>query len=80
MKSISLKLPSEVSAELDRACRQGGQTKSEIVRAALDNYLSRVRKGRQPASALQLAGDLAGSSTGPRDLSTKRKYMEDYGR
>lgn len=76
MKTLSLKLPPRLSAKLDRAAKQRGQTKSELVRAALEQFLN----GERPMSALELAGDLVGSCEGPGDLSTNPKYMEGYGK
>jgi metal-responsive CopG/Arc/MetJ family transcriptional regulator len=75
MKTISLKLPSRLSARLERAAKQRGQSKSEIVRSALEQFLS----GERPMSALELAGDLVGCCKGPGDLSTNPRYMEGFG-
>jgi metal-responsive CopG/Arc/MetJ family transcriptional regulator len=75
MKTISLKLPPELGLRLERAAKKRGQTKSEVVRAALEHYLN----GERPISALELAGDLVGCASGPGDLSTNAKYMEGFG-
>ena len=76
MKTLSLKLPPELSFKLHRAAKQRGQSKSEVVRAALEQFLN----GERPMSALELAGDLVGGGEGPGDLSTNPKYMEGYGK
>jgi predicted DNA-binding protein len=76
MKTLSLKLPVHLSVKLERAAKQRGQSKSEIVRSALEQFL----KGERPMSALELAGDLVGCAAGPADLSTNPKYMEGYGK
>ena len=76
MKTLSLKLPPSLSVKLERAAKKRGQSKSEIVRAALEEFL----KGERPVSALELAGDLVGCAEGPVDLSTNPKYMEGYGK
>ncbi len=76
MKTISLKLPNELSLKLERAAKKRSQSKSELVRAALETFLN----GDQPLSALDLAGDLVGCFEGPGDLSTNPKYMEGYGK
>jgi hypothetical protein len=76
MKTISLKLPDELCKKLERAARKRSQSKSEVVRAALTQFLERD----QPISVLDLAGDLVGCIEGPVDLSTNPKYMEGYGR
>ena len=56
--------------------KKRGLTKSEVVRAALKQFLSDER----PMSALKLAGDLVGRGEGPGDLSTNPEYMETYGK
>jgi predicted DNA-binding protein len=75
VKTISLKLPQSLSIKLERVAKKRGQSKSEIVREALEHFLSSER----PVSALELAGDLVGCGRGPGDLSTNPKYMEGFG-
>ena len=75
MKMLSLKLPGTLSVKLERAAKQRGQSKSDVVRAALEQFLERER----PISALELAGDVVGSGNGPGDLSTNSKYMNGFG-
>jgi predicted DNA-binding protein len=75
MKTLSLKLPPSLSVRLERAAKKRGQTKSEVVRAALEQFLN----GERAMSALELAGDLVGRGKGPGDLSTNPKYMEGFG-
>ncbi len=79
MRSVSLKLPEALSQNLEQAARAQGQSKSAVVRAALEAYL-RDRPGCPRAvSALELAGDFVGCFEGPGDLSTNPKYMEGFG-
>jgi hypothetical protein len=82
MKTISLKLPVRLHARLDRAARKRKQSKSDVVRAALEQFLNGQQRPRTPpgVSALELAGDLVGCAEGPGDLSTNPKYMEGYGK
>ncbi|HKI38730.1 MAG TPA: ribbon-helix-helix protein, CopG family [Gemmataceae bacterium] len=79
MKTISLKLTEELRRKLERAARERGQSKSEVVRAALEQFLNGARGTQRPLSALELAGDLVGCVEGPGDLSTNPKYMEGFG-
>ena len=79
MKTISLKLSSRLSANLDRAAKRCGQSKSEIVRTALEQFLNGARVAHHPLSALDLAGDLVGCGAGASDLATNPKYMEGFG-
>jgi hypothetical protein len=79
MRTISLKLPDGLHAKLERLARSRKQTKSDILRQALEQVLNGSRPPR-PVSALDLAGDLAGCLEGPGDLSTNPRYLEGYGR
>ncbi len=78
MRTISLKLSDKLHAKLTRVAKHRGQTKSDLVRNALEEFLN----GHRPrvATVAELAGDLLGSAEGPGDLSTNRKYMEGYGK
>lgn len=80
MKIITVKLPSNLHARLGRTAKQRGQTKSDIVREALETLLKRPDAARPGRSALELAGDLVGCIEGPGDLSTNPKYLEGLGR
>jgi hypothetical protein len=76
MKTLSLKLPPALRAKIERAAKSRGQTKSEVVRAALEQFLG----GERPMSALELAGDLVGCCPAPHDLSTNPRHLEGYGK
>ena len=79
MKAISLKLPDTLHARLERLAKTRKQTKSDLVREALEQMLNGTPPAK-PVSALELTSDLAGCLEGPGDLSTNAKYMEGYGR
>ena len=78
MKTISVKLPDSLLAQLETAAREGEENRSALIRRALEEFLSGKRKGRQ-TSCLDLARDLAGSIVGPPDLSTNQAHMDEYG-
>lgn len=80
MKTVTVKLPATLNARLDRAAKQRGQTKSDVVREAIESLLNGLRETRPARSALDLAGDLVGSIEGPGDLSTNPKYLEGLGK
>jgi len=42
-KSISISLPEELNREIDRVLKQTSLTRSELVRAALEEYLFKLR-------------------------------------
>src|SRR2546429_116324 len=68
MKTISLKVTERLHRQLERTARERGQSKSEIVRAALGEYLNGKRAPR-PGSALEAAGPWVGCVEGPGDLA-----------
>ena len=78
MKTLSLKLPDELDAKLTRTAQQHFTTKSELIRQALRAYLNDIQQ-IQPASVLDLAGDLIGSLEGPADLSHNKNHLQGYG-
>jgi hypothetical protein len=79
MQTISLKLPDDLLAELEREAKARRVTKSVVIRESLETALRR-RPPRRFASCYDLARDLAGSVKGlPRDLADNPKYMEGFG-
>ena len=76
MKTTSLKLPDRLRQRLDTLARRSGRSRSEIVRIALERFLERQEKR---GSFSELASDLAGSVSGPADLSSNHEYLSDYG-
>jgi hypothetical protein len=79
MRTFSLKLPSGLSRRLERAAKQRGQSKSEIARAALEQYLN-GDVDAAPGSLLQALQPWIGCVAGPGDLSTNPKHMEGFGK
>lgn len=79
MKTISLKVPDALDAQLEDAARKGRLKKSEIVRRAVAAYLVKGPRARR-GSFLEQARDLAGCVSGPADLSTSARHMNGYGR
>lgn len=79
MRTISLKLPGDLLAELEREAKARRVTKSVLVRESLETALRRPPH-RRAASCYDLARDLAGAVKGlPRDLAHNPKYMEGFG-
>jgi predicted transcriptional regulator len=78
MQTISLKLPDELLAELEREAKTRRITKSVLVRESLEAALRGRR--RRAVSCYDLARDLAGMVKGlPRDLAHNPKYMNGFG-
>jgi hypothetical protein len=79
MKTMSLKLPVRLHAKLDQAAKQRKQSKSVVVRAALEQFLN-GEGAVPPGSLLEASRPWIGCVAGPGDLSTNPKYMEEFGR
>lgn len=70
-KNISIRLP----VSLSRRAQESGLTRSDLVRDLLERELSSKRKSIGEAMA-ELGGTFKGA---PRDGSTNKKYLEEYG-
>ena len=78
MRTISLRLPDDLLAELEREARTRRITKSVMVREGLEVALH--RRPRRALSCYDLARDLVGKVKGlPRNLAHDPKYMEGFG-
>lgn len=79
MGVLTVKLPAVLEARLDALVRSRKQSKSELVREAIERLAD---EGAAPAqgSVLELVSDLVGVGDGPRDLSTNPKHMRGYGK
>lgn len=79
MRTISLKLPEDLIADLQREAKARRVTKSGLVRESIEAALH-SRSSHGAASCYDLARDLAGAVKGlPRDLASNRKYMDGFG-
>jgi predicted transcriptional regulator len=78
MKTISLKLTDVLLRRLERTARERGQSKSDVIRSALQQYLNGA-SAVPPASALEAVEPWIGRVAGPGDLATNPKYMEGFG-
>lgn len=76
MKTLSVKLPGPLANWLLKRSKELGRTQSDLVRAALEEQ----RNGKGGRSCHDLMKDFCGSFSGPPDLSTNPKYMDDYGK
>jgi len=78
MTTITCKIPPGLGAQLEAVAQQQHVSKSEIVRGALKETLTRKLKKVRP-SAYDVVKHLLGSVHGPSDLSTNPKYKEGFG-
>lgn len=79
MKTISLKIPESLERRLQQCAEAAGMSKSELLRQALEGYLSKGKLANS-ASVTFLADDLVGCFRGPADLSTNADHLNDYGK
>jgi predicted transcriptional regulator len=79
MKTLTLKIPEILQVQLEAFARAKGLSRSEIIRRALREYISRdgIEKS---GTVLELGKDLAGSVEGPSDLSVNETHLKDYGK
>ncbi len=79
MKTVSVKLPSVLDARLKSVAKRRGETKSAVVREALEAYLA--RNGSPEPSFAELAREFMGCVKGaPPDLSYNKKHFKGFGR
>lgn len=79
MKTLTVKVPEELDVKLAAVADRRGESKSALVRAALESMLAK-NEGITPNSCLDLAKDLLGSVEGPPDLSHNKKHLKGYGK
>ena len=82
MSTITIKVPSSLDDELQKASQRSQLSKSELVRRAIVAYLgSGYGQQALPETALSLAGDLVGCFVGgPKDLASNPEHLADFGR
>jgi Arc/MetJ-type ribon-helix-helix transcriptional regulator len=78
MKTLTVRLPEDLVAELESESRERNISKSDVVRERLTRT---ERRRRQSAATLDAIADLVGSVDGlPRDLSAQtKKYLKSTG-
>ncbi|MBI1904579.1 MAG: CopG family transcriptional regulator [Planctomycetia bacterium] len=76
---ITLRVDEVLQEKLGTLAQAAGKSESQIVREALEDYLSRhtVVTCYDVAKKAGIIGCVKG---GPKDMSTNRKYMEGFGR
>ena len=79
MRAVSLKLPESLDNRLAAVAAERSETKSAVVREALETYLQGGKRART-RSCLALASDLVGCVSGPSDVSFHAKHMKGFGK
>ncbi len=77
MKTLTVRLPEDLAAQIEAESRERKMSKSDVVRERLSLARPRQRRG----APLDTISDLIGSVDGlPTDLSTRKKrYLEASG-
>jgi predicted transcriptional regulator len=79
MRTISVKLPDDLLAQLTREAKARRVTKSFLVRESLEKGLHE-RLAIGAVSCYDMARDLAGTVKGlPKDLADNPKYKDGFG-
>ncbi len=76
MRTLSVKLPPPLARWLLKRSRELGRTQSDLVRQALEEQ----RQGKGQPTCHDLMQDVCGHFSGPPDLSTNPKYLDDFGK
>ncbi|HWF18085.1 MAG TPA: ribbon-helix-helix domain-containing protein [Verrucomicrobiae bacterium] len=76
MTTLICSIPEKLDARLEVLAKQARVPKDKFVRKALERA---VRMPRTNSTAFGLVKELCGSLSGPSDLATNPKYLEDLG-
>jgi len=77
---ITVRISDRLTARLRSHSRASGTSESELVREALENYLSRPTQNQSAYELAQEAGIIGAAKKAPRDLSTNRRHFEGFGK
>ncbi|HTA56556.1 MAG TPA: ribbon-helix-helix protein, CopG family [Candidatus Baltobacteraceae bacterium] len=76
---ISVRVTGGIARRLKERSRATGAGESQVVREALEQYLSEKRTDETTYDLLRGAGLIGCVSGAPRDLSTNKKYFKGFG-
>lgn len=80
MNTLTVKIPIELTEAMDVLAARTHQSRSELVRRALQAYVLAHQADAATASLLDAMPDLVGCFTGgPSDLSTNPAHLTDFG-
>lgn len=77
---ITIRVPKSLEEQLKNRSRVRGQTPSEVVRIALENYLGKRPEERSAYERAKAAGLIGCIRRAPADLSTSRRHFEGFGK
>jgi predicted DNA-binding protein len=76
---ITIRIPETLEQRLRSRSRIKGQTESDLVREALENYLGHSSKERSAYELAREAGLIGSVKRAPKDLSSNRRHFEGFG-
>jgi len=76
---VTVKLSAPLHARIGRIAKTRQATRSRVIREAIEAGLEESARGDE-RSFYALTSALAGSASGPGDLSTNPKYMKNFGK
>jgi hypothetical protein len=77
---ISVRVPGKIAQRLKERSRATGKRESEMVRHALEEYLSKGSGGKTAYDGFLEAG-LIGCAPGlPKDLATNKRHFKGFGK
>jgi predicted DNA-binding protein len=77
---ITIRVPQTLGQRLRKRSQIKGQTESELVREALENYLGHSGEERSAYELALEAGLVGCMKQAPRDLSTRVRHFEGFGK
>lgn len=77
---ITVRLPPALQQRVRRHVRGSGKSESELIREALEAYLSQSRERKSAYELAEEAGLIGCVQGAPRDLSTNRRYFANFGK
>jgi metal-responsive CopG/Arc/MetJ family transcriptional regulator len=77
MQTLTLKVPDELAARLNRHAHDLNRSKSEIARQALIDHLNGKKRVE---NLLDRAGDLVGMYASGRKDSSHKRHLKNFGR
>jgi hypothetical protein len=76
---ITVRVPAPLGARIRNRSRVKGQTPSELVRIALENYLGHDKSSGSAYELAKKAGLIGCLRRASKDLSTNRRHFEGFG-
>ena len=77
---ITVRVPAHLGSLLRDHSRVRGQTPSDLVRVALENYLGAKHNAVSAYELASAAGLIGSVRRAPKDLSTNRRHFEGFGK